>query len=78
MNDIDRQALEKLHHDCVAALNRLLKESSEMCKLLSAVKSHSVSAEERRAIVEQRVKENEVQIAYSSIRQELFTIAGWA
>jgi len=38
----------------------------------------SVSREERRAIMEQRVKENAAQRAYDAARQALFTLAGWA
>ena len=36
------------------------------------------SFEERRAIIEQRVKENDAQEAYNSVRQKLFTLVRWA
>ena len=48
-----------------------------MCRILSAIERHPASHEERRAIMEQRVKENGAQRAYDSARQELFTRAGW-
>jgi len=78
MSDSERQAVEKLHRQCMAAVGRLLKESEAMCRLLGAVKRHPVTVEERMAIVEQRVRENDAQSAYNSVRQALFTLAGWA
>jgi hypothetical protein len=77
MNDNERQTLERLHRECTAALTKLLKEGQEMCRILSAITSHPASREERRAITEQRVKENGAQRAYDSARQSLFTLAGW-
>ena len=59
------------------ALAMLLKEGQEMCRILSAIERHPASHEERRAIMEQRVKENTAQHAYDSARQVLFTRAGW-
>jgi len=58
-------------------LGKLLKEGQEMCRILSAITSHPASHEERRAIMEQRVKENGAQRAYDSARQALFTLVGW-
>jgi hypothetical protein len=77
MNDRERQTLEKLHQECKAALGKLLKEGEEMCRVLSAIKSHPASMEERRAIMSQRVRENEAQRTYDSARQSLFAVAGW-
>ena len=78
MDDQERLNLERLHRECTAALGKLLKEGEEMCRILSAIERHPASHEERRAIMEQRVKENAAQRAYDSARQELFTLAGWA
>jgi len=78
MDDAQRKTLEKLHRDCTAALGKLLKEGQEMCRVLSAIESHPVSREERRAILEQRVRENAAQQDYDAARQALFTLAGWA
>ena len=66
MDDAERQTLERLHRECTAAL------------VLSAIDRHPASHEERRAIMEQRVKENAAQMAYDSARRALFTRAGWA
>jgi len=68
MDDAERQTLEKLHRECTAALAKLL---------LSAIERHPASHEERRAIMEQRVKENTAQMAYDSARRALFTRTGW-
>jgi hypothetical protein len=78
MSDSERKALEKLHRECTASLGRLLKEGEEMCRVLSAIKSHPASVEERRAITEQRVRENAAQRVYDAARQALFSVAGWA
>jgi hypothetical protein len=77
MDEAERQILEKLHRECTAALAKLLKEGEEMCRILSAIERHPASHDERRAIMEQRVRENGAQRAYDSARQELFTRAGW-
>jgi len=77
MDDRKRQALESLHRECIAALGKLVKESEEMCRLLGAIKRHPVSLEERRALLEQRVRENDAQSAYNSVRQALFALARW-
>jgi hypothetical protein len=77
MDDVERQTLEQLHRECTAALAKLLKEGEEMCRVLSAVERHPASHAERRAIMEQRVRENAAQTAYDSARQALFTRAGW-
>ena len=77
MNDRERQTVEKLHRECKTALGDLLKEGEEMCRVLSAIKSHPASVEERRAVMEQPVRENGAHRAYDSARQALFTLAGW-
>jgi hypothetical protein len=77
MNERERQTVENLHRECKAALGDLLKEGEEMCRVLSAIKSHPASVEERRAVMEQRVRENRAHRAYDSARQALFTLAGW-
>ncbi len=77
MDDTERETLEKLHRECTAALAKLLKEGDEMCRILSAIERHPASHDERRAIMEQRVRENGAQRAYDAARQELFTRAGW-
>ena len=77
MDDPERLILEQLHRECTAALVKLLKEGEEMCRVLSAIERHPASHDERRAIMEQRVKENAAQSAYDSARQVLFTRAGW-
>ena len=77
MDESERKTLERLHRECTAALGKLLKEGEEMCRVLSAIESHPASREERRAITEQRVRENAAQRAYDSARQALFTLAGW-
>jgi hypothetical protein len=77
MDEAERQTLERLHRECTAALAKLLKEGQEMCRILSAIERHPASHEERRAIMEQRVRENGAQRAYDSARQQLFTRAGW-
>jgi hypothetical protein len=65
MDDTERLILEKLHRECTAALARLLKEGEEMCRILSAIERHPASHDERREIMQQRVKEN-AQHAYDS------------
>jgi hypothetical protein len=77
MSDSERQAIEKLHRECAAALEKFLKEGEEMCRLLAAIKRHPASLEERRVIMEQRVRENSSQRVYDSAKQALFTLAGW-
>ena len=77
MEENERQTLERLHGECKAALGKLLKEGEEMCRVLSAVESHPASSEQRRAIIEQRTKENAAHTAYDSARQALFQRAGW-
>ena len=77
MDDTERQTLERLHRECTAALGSLLKEGEEMCRLLSAIERHPASHEERRGIMQQRIKENAAQRDYDSARQVLFTRAGW-
>jgi hypothetical protein len=77
MDDSERETLERLHRECTASLARLLEEGREMCRALSAITSHPASREERRAIMEQRVKENAAQREYDSARQALFKMAGW-
>jgi hypothetical protein len=77
ISDSERQVLNQLHQECTAALGKLLKESQEMCRVLSAVESHPASPEECRAIIAQRAKENAAHISYDSARQALFTRAGW-
>jgi hypothetical protein len=77
MDDHKRETLEKLHRECIDALGKLLKEGEAMCRILSSIESHPASREQRRAIAEQRVKENAAHKAYDSARQELFNLAGW-
>jgi hypothetical protein len=77
MDDNERETLERLHRECTAALGKLLKEGEEMCRVLSAIESHPASSQQRRAILEQRVKENAAHTAYDSARQALFKRAGW-
>jgi hypothetical protein len=77
MDDVERLTLERLHRECTAALAKLLKEGEEMCRILSAIERHPASHDERREIMEQRVRENAAQRAYDSARQVLFTRAGW-
>lgn len=77
MDNNQREELEQLHRACTSTLAKLLEEGKEMCRVLSAVTSYPVSREERRAIMEQRVKENSAQAAYDSARQALFKLAGW-
>jgi hypothetical protein len=55
----------------------LQEEGKAMCKVLSAVESHPASSEQRRAIMEQRVRENAAHVAYDQARQALFKRAGW-
>ena len=77
LDDNERETLERLQRECTAALGKLLTEGEEMCRVLSAVESHPASSEQRRAIMEQRVKENAAHGAYDSARQALFKRAGW-
>jgi hypothetical protein len=77
MDDSERETLDRLHRECTAALGKLQEEGKEMCKVLSAVESHPASSEQRRAIMEQRVRENAAHVAYDSARQALFKRAGW-
>ena len=77
MDDNERKTLEHLHRDCTAALGNLLEEGKEMCRILSAIESHPASSEQRRAIMEQRVRENGAHAAYDRARQALFKQAGW-
>ncbi len=77
MNESQRENLSKLHRECTEALGPCLQEGEEMCRLLSAIKSHPASEEQRMAIIRQRVKENVAQRVYDSARQVLFTLAGW-
>ena len=77
MDDSERETLERLHRECTTSLARFLEEGKEMCRVLSAITTHPVSSAERKAISEQRVKENAAQTAYDSARQALFKRAGW-
>jgi hypothetical protein len=77
MNDSERETLDRLHRECTAALGKLQEESHAMCKVLSAIESHPASSEQRRAVMEQRVKENAAHVAYDRARQALFARAGW-
>ena len=77
MDASKHEALTKLQHDCTDALNRYLIEATEMCKLLSKIEQYPTSHEERLAIIKQRVRENEAQIAYNSVQKELFKLADW-
>jgi hypothetical protein len=77
MDASKHETLTKLQHDCTDALNRYLKEATDMCKLLSAIQQYPTSHEERLAIIKQRVKEHEAQIAYDSVQKELFKLADW-
>jgi hypothetical protein len=77
MDDRELETRERLHRECTAALGKLLEEGKEMCRILSAIESHPASSEQRRAIMQQRVKENDAHIAYDSARQALFKKAGW-
>jgi hypothetical protein len=77
MDDNERETLERLHGECTSALGELLEEGKEMCRILTAIESHPASSEQRRAIMQQRVKENAAHVAYDSARQALFKRAGW-
>jgi hypothetical protein len=77
MDDSEREILDRLHHECTAALGKLQEEGKEMCRVLSAIESHPASSEQRRAIMEQRVRENAAHVAYDRARQALFKRAGW-
>jgi hypothetical protein len=77
MDNNQREELERLHRACTSTLAKLLEEGKEMCRVLSAITTHPVSSAERKAIIEQRVKENAAQTAYDSARQALFKRAGW-
>ena len=77
MNESNRKAIEKLHRECTVALDNYLKEATEMCRLLSSIKSHPVGSDERRVLLEQRVQENQKQDACMALREELFKLAGW-
>jgi hypothetical protein len=77
MDDSERKAIENLHRECTIALEKYLKEGTEMCRLLSAIKRHPATAEERRLLLRQRIKENEAHNAYDSVREALFKMAGW-
>jgi hypothetical protein len=77
MEDNERETLERLHRECTTALGKLLEEGEEMCRVLTAIESHPASSEQRRAIMEQRIRENAAHVAYDSARQALFKRAGW-
>lgn len=77
MDDNERETLERLHRECTSALGKLLEEGKEMCRILTAIESHPASSEQRRAIMQQRVRENTAHVAYDSARQALFKRAGW-
>jgi hypothetical protein len=77
MDDSERKAIEKLHRECTVALEKYLKEGTEMCRLLSAIESHPATTEERRLLLQQRIKENKAHNAYDSVREALFKMAGW-
>jgi hypothetical protein len=77
MDDNERETLERLHRECTGALGKLQEESKEMCRVLTAIESHPASSEQRRAIMEQRVRENSAHVAYDAARQALFKRAGW-
>jgi hypothetical protein len=55
MNESERKAIEKLHRECTVTLDKYLKEGTEMCRLLSALKSHPATPEERRLLLQQRI-----------------------
>jgi hypothetical protein len=69
--------LKELRDQCTVALNQYLKESGEMCRLLSTIEQFPASKEERLKIIKQRVRENDAQVVYNSVRQELFKLADW-
>jgi hypothetical protein len=77
MDHKERETLGRLHRECTAALGKLFKKGEEMCRVLSAIENHPASGEQRRAVMEQRVKENAAHTAYDSARQALFKRAGW-
>jgi hypothetical protein len=69
--------LKELRDQCTVALHQYLKESGEMCRLLSTIEQFPASKEERLNIIQQRVRENDAQVVYNSVRQELFKLADW-
>jgi hypothetical protein len=73
---IRMSAIRKLAGEA-ADNGRYLKESGEMCRLLSAIQEFPASKEERLKIIKQRLRENEAQMFYNSVRQELFKLADW-
>jgi hypothetical protein len=77
MTDHEIEDLNRLHRECTVALGEYLKAGTEMCRLLSAIKSHPATHEERQSLLTQRMKEHEAHQAYSSIRESLFNLAGW-
>jgi hypothetical protein len=77
MTDRELEDLNRLHRECTIALGEYLKQGTEMCRLLSAIKSHPATPQQRQSLLTQRIKEYESQQAYNSIREALFKLAGW-
>jgi hypothetical protein len=77
MTDSEIENLNRLHRECTVALDEYLKQGKEMCRLLSAIKSHPATTQERQALLTQRIKEYESQQAYNSVRETMFKLAGW-
>jgi hypothetical protein len=77
MTDPERETLERLHAKCTAALGEYLKQGTEMCRLLSAIKTHPATPQQRQSLIMQRVREHEAHQAYNSVREALFKLAGW-
>ncbi len=77
MTDHELENLNRLHRECTVALSEYLKQGTEMCRLLSAIKGHPATPEQRQSLLMQRLREYEAQQAYNSIREALFKLAGW-
>lgn len=56
MTDPERETLVRLHAECTATLGEYLKQGTEMCRLLSAIKTHPAMPQQRQALIKQRVK----------------------
>jgi hypothetical protein len=77
MTDQELRELNRLHRECTAALGEYLKQGTEMCRLLSSITSHPATAQQRQALLMQRIKEHDAHQAYASVREALFNLAGW-
>ena len=64
--------LTKLQRECTTALREFIDAATMTCQLLEGVSNYPVSSETKFRLLDQRMKENELQERYQRARQKLF------